>query len=127
MYNPNLELDVQVRSNFVPTLIYILIHLHLISWQQLPVDQRSTAADTMSSEAYWRVRDPVYGSAGLISMLQQEIHKVQRELAEIQAQIAVCQPARPPEFLYSDTQLNDHQFALDSINFDDFHQSSHFP
>ncbi|RWW51970.1 hypothetical protein BHE74_00041637 [Ensete ventricosum] len=40
-------------------------------------------------EAYWRVQDPVYGSVGVISMLQREISVAQCELAETQAQITM--------------------------------------
>ncbi|XP_072990238.1 LOB domain-containing protein 23-like [Typha latifolia] len=57
--------------------------------QQLPVDQRAQAADAIASEAYWRVQDPVYGSVGVINLLQQEIYMNQRELARTQAQIAM--------------------------------------
>ncbi|MQL94483.1 hypothetical protein Taro_027138 [Colocasia esculenta] len=57
--------------------------------QQLPVHQRAAAADSISYEAYWRVRDPVYGTVGIISRLQQEIRARQSELAKIRALIAV--------------------------------------
>nr|CAD1840336.1 unnamed protein product [Ananas comosus var. bracteatus] len=57
--------------------------------QQLLAHQRAQAADTLSLEAYWRVRDPVYGSVGIINLLQQEIYGNQHELARTQAQIAM--------------------------------------
>ncbi|XP_042396648.1 LOB domain-containing protein 24-like [Zingiber officinale] len=57
--------------------------------QQIPEEQRSEAADAIALEAFWRVQDPVYGSAGVISALQTEISGAQRELAETQARVAV--------------------------------------
>ncbi|MQM05982.1 hypothetical protein Taro_038805 [Colocasia esculenta] len=57
--------------------------------QQIPVQQRALAADTISYEAYWRVRDPVYGCVGVISLLQQEIQTSERELAKTQALLAM--------------------------------------
>nr|CAD1825469.1 unnamed protein product [Ananas comosus var. bracteatus] len=56
---------------------------------QLPVHQRAQAAEAMSAEAYWRVQDPVYGSVGVINLLQQHIYMNQRELARTRAQIAI--------------------------------------
>ncbi|KAH7688058.1 Lateral organ boundaries LOB domain-containing protein [Dioscorea alata] len=57
--------------------------------QQLPVHERRQAADSLSSEAHWRIQDPVYGSVGIISMLQHQIQMAQRELATTQAQISI--------------------------------------
>lgn len=57
--------------------------------QQIPPEQRRQAADAIALEAYWRVQNPVYGSVGVISMLQREINTVQRELAETQAHVAL--------------------------------------
>jgi len=48
--------------------------------QGLPVQERRRAADTMATEARWRVQDPVYGSTGVIDRLQQKI-RAQHELA----------------------------------------------
>nr|CAD1825553.1 unnamed protein product [Ananas comosus var. bracteatus] len=56
---------------------------------QLPVHQRAQAAEAMSAEAYWRVQDPVYGSVGVINLLQQHIYMNQRELARTRAHIAI--------------------------------------
>jgi hypothetical protein len=65
--------------------------------QSLPVQERAWAADTMAAEARWRVQDPVYGSAGIIDRLQQEISAAQRELATTRAELAAPQPgAQPP-------------------------------
>jgi hypothetical protein len=59
--------------------------------QSLPVHDRGKAADTMAMEAYRRVQDPVYGCAGVIVRLQEEIRAAQSELARTQAQIAAHQ------------------------------------
>ncbi|XP_020083393.1 LOB domain-containing protein 24-like [Ananas comosus] len=64
--------------------------------QQLPVHQRAQAAEAMSAEAYWRVQDPVYGSVGVINLLQQHIYMNQRELARTRAHIAIHSPTRGP-------------------------------
>ncbi|GJM96863.1 hypothetical protein PR202_ga13735 [Eleusine coracana subsp. coracana] len=66
----------------VPSLSFLRV-------QSLPVQERGKAADTMAMEAYRRVQDPVYGCAGVIARLQEEIRAVQSELARTQAQIAV--------------------------------------
>ncbi|OAY83327.1 LOB domain-containing protein 24, partial [Ananas comosus] len=63
---------------------------------QLPVHQRAQAAEAMSAEAYWRVQDPVYGSVGVINLLQQHIYMNQRELARTRAHIAIHSPTRGP-------------------------------
>ncbi|KAL6894219.1 hypothetical protein ACP4OV_008317 [Aristida adscensionis] len=57
--------------------------------QNLPVHERGRAADTMAAEAQRRVQDPVYGCAGVVSRLHDEIRAAQCELARTQAQIAV--------------------------------------
>ncbi|XP_074572420.1 LOB domain-containing protein 23-like [Curcuma longa] len=70
--------------------------------QQIPEEQRREAADAIASEAFWRVQDPVYGSAGVVSALQTAISRTQRELAETQARVAVyaarAQSATAPAF-----------------------------
>ncbi|XP_062191092.1 LOB domain-containing protein 24-like [Phragmites australis] len=57
--------------------------------QSLPVQERGRAADTMATEAHWRVQDPVYGCAGIIDRLQEEIRAVQLELASTRARLAM--------------------------------------
>ncbi|XVF74858.1 hypothetical protein PTKIN_Ptkin13bG0144600 [Pterospermum kingtungense] len=65
--------------------------------QQLPTHLRAEAADSLHFEAQCRVEDPVYGCVGLISLLQQQIHDVESQLAKTQAEIAVLksQPQHP--------------------------------
>ncbi|TVU05062.1 hypothetical protein EJB05_48210, partial [Eragrostis curvula] len=45
----------------------------------------------MATEARWRVQDPVYGSAGIIDRLHQQIRAAQRDLATTRAQLAIVQ------------------------------------
>lgn len=63
----------------------------------LPVHERATAADSLSSEAYWRVKDPVYGSAGVVIQVQEEICATRCELARTLAQISMHQAHEAPE------------------------------
>ncbi|XP_039131202.1 LOB domain-containing protein 4-like [Dioscorea cayenensis subsp. rotundata] len=55
--------------------------------QELPVNYRSDAVSSMVYEANARVRDPVYGCAGAISSLQQQVDVLQAQLAMAQAEI----------------------------------------
>ncbi|KAL3501725.1 hypothetical protein ACH5RR_036174 [Cinchona calisaya] len=57
--------------------------------QKLPVEQRGEAANAMYYEAYCRIKDPVYGCVGIITLLNQQIYDAQCQLAKIQAEIAV--------------------------------------
>ncbi|KAJ4753005.1 LOB domain-containing protein 23 [Rhynchospora pubera] len=63
----------------------------------LPVQERAQAADSLSAEAYWRVRDPVYGSTGIVIQTNQEISATQCELAKIRAQISMYEARRASE------------------------------
>ncbi|KAL0435969.1 UNVERIFIED_CONTAM: LOB domain-containing protein 12 [Sesamum radiatum] len=54
----------------------------------LPVSRRAEAADSLYYEAYCRIKDPVYGCVGLITILHQQIYDAQCQLARIQAEIA---------------------------------------
>uniref|UniRef100_A0A7N2LV74 LOB domain-containing protein n=1 Tax=Quercus lobata TaxID=97700 RepID=A0A7N2LV74_QUELO len=56
--------------------------------EQLPLHLRAVAADCMSFEASSRVEDPVYGSVGIISQLQEQIIKAESELAKTKSEIA---------------------------------------
>ncbi|XAR54478.1 hypothetical protein NMG60_11029622 [Bertholletia excelsa] len=56
----------------------------------LPVNLRGEAAECMSFEAMWRVKDPVYGCVGIISHLQQEIIQTQTEITKTYAEIGLC-------------------------------------
>ncbi|KAL0450773.1 UNVERIFIED_CONTAM: LOB domain-containing protein 12 [Sesamum latifolium] len=56
--------------------------------KDLPVNRRAEAADSLYYEAYCRIKDPVYGCVGLITILHQQIYNAQCQLARIQAEIA---------------------------------------
>ncbi|XP_027333679.1 LOB domain-containing protein 23-like [Abrus precatorius] len=56
--------------------------------QQIPPYLREQAANSLYFEAQCRIQDPVYGCAGIISKLSQQIHSTEIALAKIQTQIA---------------------------------------
>ncbi|KAH6792211.1 LOB domain-containing protein 24 [Perilla frutescens var. hirtella] len=56
--------------------------------QDLPVNCRAQAADTLCYEAYCRIKDPVYGCAGMVSVLHQQLNVAECQLARIKAEIA---------------------------------------
>ncbi|OIW01518.1 hypothetical protein TanjilG_19444 [Lupinus angustifolius] len=55
--------------------------------QELPESQREDAVSSMVYEANARIRDPIYGCAGAISQLQNQINELQAQLAKAQAEI----------------------------------------
>ena len=55
--------------------------------QELPAAQRADAVSSLVYEATARMRDPVYGCAGAISYLQQQVAQLQVQLAVAQAEI----------------------------------------
>lgn len=55
---------------------------------ELPPHQREDAVSSLAYEAQARVKDPVYGCVGAISVLQGEVQQLQRELAEARADLA---------------------------------------
>ncbi|KAM3219995.1 LOB domain-containing protein 23 [Capsicum annuum] len=55
--------------------------------QQVGEHQRGDVADSLYYEAYWRIKDPVYGCVGIITSLHEEIYHVQSQLPKVQAQI----------------------------------------
>ncbi|KAJ4969455.1 hypothetical protein NE237_016156 [Protea cynaroides] len=55
--------------------------------QELPEFQRADAVKSMVYEATTRIRDPVYGSVGVICNLQKLVNQLQMELATTKAQI----------------------------------------
>ncbi|XP_057475408.1 LOB domain-containing protein 1-like [Actinidia eriantha] len=59
--------------------------------QELPESQRADAVSSMVYEANARIRDPVYGCAGLICQLQNQVSELQAELAKTQAELVNMQ------------------------------------
>ncbi|OIS99505.1 PREDICTED: LOB domain-containing protein 1-like [Nicotiana attenuata] len=55
--------------------------------QELPEEQRTDAVNSMVYEANARIRDPVYGCAGVICQFQKQISELQAEFAKAQAEI----------------------------------------
>ncbi|KAI3474978.1 hypothetical protein Pfo_030289 [Paulownia fortunei] len=70
--------------------------------QDLPMNRRAEAADSLYCEAYYRIKNPVYGCVGMITILQQQIYNAQCQLVRIQAEIAALS-------LQSQTQPHQHQ------------------
>uniref|UniRef100_A0A5B7BLP6 Putative LOB domain-containing protein 15 n=1 Tax=Davidia involucrata TaxID=16924 RepID=A0A5B7BLP6_DAVIN len=54
---------------------------------EVPEGQRADAANSLVYEANVRLRDPVYGSMGAISALQQQVQSLQAELNGVRAEI----------------------------------------
>ncbi|KAF3338747.1 putative LOB domain protein 4 [Carex littledalei] len=64
--------------------------------KMLPVDERAQAANSLFTEAYWRVKEPVYGSTGVVIRIQQEISAIRCELAKTLAQISMYEAHNAP-------------------------------
>ncbi|PIA38658.1 hypothetical protein AQUCO_02700112v1 [Aquilegia coerulea] len=59
--------------------------------QELPECQRADAVSSMVYEANARIRDPIYGCAGVICHLQKQVNELQVQLAMTQAEIVNIQ------------------------------------
>ncbi|XP_049366455.1 LOB domain-containing protein 24-like [Solanum verrucosum] len=82
--------------------------------QQVQEHQRADVADSLYYEAYCRIKSPVYGCVGIISILHQEVDRLERELAKVQAEISLVK---------GQTQIEGHlaqgqQVELSSSSFD---------
>ncbi|XP_019185193.1 PREDICTED: LOB domain-containing protein 36 [Ipomoea nil] len=55
---------------------------------ELNASQREDAVNSLAYEAEYRLRDPVYGCVGLISILQQRLKQVQRDLNTAKRELA---------------------------------------
>ncbi|GLT74361.1 hypothetical protein SLA2020_461640 [Shorea laevis] len=76
--------------------------------QQLPENQRAPAVDCLYYEAQCRVQDPVYGCVGLVSLLYEQIHNAETEIANTQAQIALLIDSNTQEqqvYLHQDIEV----------------------
>ncbi|XP_024539311.1 protein LATERAL ORGAN BOUNDARIES [Selaginella moellendorffii] len=63
---------------------------------ELPPHQREDAVNSLAYEADARVKDPVYGCVGAISMLQRQVARLQHELAIAQQDLARYTSASVP-------------------------------
>ncbi|KAK9124348.1 hypothetical protein Sjap_013950 [Stephania japonica] len=70
--------------------------------QELPEAQRADAVSSMVYEANARIRDPIYGSAGVICQLQQQVSELQEQLARAQAEVVnmQCQQTNLMAFIF---------------------------
>ncbi|KAK6785985.1 hypothetical protein RDI58_014510 [Solanum bulbocastanum] len=59
--------------------------------QELPIQQRADAVNSLVYEANARMRDPVYGCVGAISFLQNQISQLEMQIAIAQAEILCIQ------------------------------------
>lgn len=60
-----------------------------VKYQQVQEHQRADVADSLYYEAYCRIKSPVYGCVGIITILHQEIDRLERELVKVQAEISL--------------------------------------
>lgn len=78
--------------------------------QELPIDKRADAVNSIVYEASARMRDPVYGCVGTISFLQNEVSRLEMQLAKAQAEILsfqMRQQAAPTTFPTMEMDLYD--------------------
>ncbi|GAV66558.1 DUF260 domain-containing protein [Cephalotus follicularis] len=83
--------------------------------QELPFNQRADAVSSLVYEANARVRDPVYGCAGAISYLQNQVSQLQMQLAVAQAEI-LCNQIQEEPTLPTHIDLHDNKSLLLSNN-----------
>ncbi|XP_040993597.1 LOB domain-containing protein 1-like [Juglans microcarpa x Juglans regia] len=79
--------------------------------QELPESQRADAVSSMVYEASARIRDPVYGCAGVICQLQKQVSELQAQLAKAQAEVVnlQCQQANLLALICMDMSQTPHQ------------------
>ncbi|OIT21583.1 PREDICTED: LOB domain-containing protein 24-like [Nicotiana attenuata] len=65
--------------------------------QQVQEHQRADVADTLYYEAYCRIKDPVYGCVGIITVLHEEIYQLQCQLAKLKAEIDLLKTQSPAQ------------------------------
>ncbi|KAG0477056.1 hypothetical protein HPP92_013897 [Vanilla planifolia] len=100
--------------------------------QELPESQRGDAVSSIVYEANARMRDPVYGCAGAICLLQKQVAELQAQLARSQAELLAVETQRAHllavlcmEMASSSSQqlqwadpnpLQSHDFLLDQVD-----------
>lgn len=87
---PLLESNVWVKDDVYMFFSYVYIFYN----QELPESQRTDAVNSMVYEAGARMRDPVYGCAGAIYHLQRQVSELQAQLAKTQVELVGMQLQR---------------------------------
>ncbi|KAH0461285.1 hypothetical protein IEQ34_008860 [Dendrobium chrysotoxum] len=77
--------------------------------KEIPHKDREDAVNSLAYEADMRIRDPVYGCVGVISILHHELRKLQLELSFARSELARYQLNPPPPPAELATQ---YQFGL---------------
>ncbi|XP_055829590.1 LOB domain-containing protein 12-like [Solanum dulcamara] len=86
--------------------------------QELPIQQRTDAVNSLVYEANARMRDPVYGCVGAISFLQNQISQLEMQLAMAQAEILCIQMQnnQHPFPNYNNNNYNLSEIQIDNNN-----------
>nr|XP_010318580.1 LOB domain-containing protein 1-like [Solanum lycopersicum] len=92
--------------------------------KDLPATQRGDAVNSLVYEANARMRDPIYGSAGVISHLHDQMTKLQAQVALAQAQISNLQSqnANLMTLIPKQQSLSDHHYKFQNstpLSYDD--------
>ncbi|KAG7572849.1 Lateral organ boundaries LOB [Arabidopsis suecica] len=90
--------------------------------QELPESQRTDAVNSMVYEAGARMRDPVYGCAGAIYHLQRQVSELQAQLAKTQVELVGMQLQRSSllELIYNmeQTKLSAQEQGQQKVSFE---------
>ncbi|CAK7337170.1 unnamed protein product [Dovyalis caffra] len=86
--------------------------------QQLPAHLRAEAANSLHYEAQCRTQDPVYGCVGILSLLHQQIHSVESQLAKTKAEIAVLSSLaqQPSQIQENEVEASANNFLVGQDN-----------
>ncbi|GAB2299340.1 hypothetical protein Dimus_033415 [Dionaea muscipula] len=108
--------------------MYMYVYICIYMFQELPVNQRADAVNSLVYEASARIRDPVYGCVGAISYLQNLVSQLQMQLAVAQAEILGIQMQQEPPVLLrpAAAQQVDHHLSSTTDDHDDDHNGSSF-
>ncbi|XP_010414515.1 PREDICTED: LOB domain-containing protein 11 isoform X1 [Camelina sativa] len=95
--------------------------------QELPESQRTDAVNSMVYEAGARMRDPVYGCAGAIYHLQRQVSELQAQLAKTQVELVGMQLQRSSllELIYKmeQTKLSAQEQGQHNMSFESSFES----
>lgn len=126
------------HSTICPRLLYPLLENHVLVKddiyvltffynQELPESQRTDAVNSMVYEAGARMRDPVYGCAGAIYHLQRQVSELQAQLAKTQVELVGMQLQRSSllELIYNmeQTKLSAQEQGQQKMSFESSFES----